>query len=70
MRIHARLLIKIEKILNRSISKFYNSGEVNVIATELRPTKTRPISFYKKQYFITDVNKYLKIAVPVWATVD
>ena len=36
--------IEIEKILNRPITKFYNSDDVNVIAAELRF-----ISFYKKQ---------------------
>ena len=35
-----------EQILNTSISYFYNSHDVNVIAAKLRPTKTRPISFY------------------------
>ena len=47
-RIHTSSLINIEKILNRPITKFYNSDDVNVIAAELRLTKTRPISFYKK----------------------
>ena len=47
-RIHRSSLINIEKILNRSITKFYNSDDVNVIAAELRLTKTRPTSFYKK----------------------
>ena len=41
-------LIKIEKTLNRPITKFYNSDDVNVIAAELRLTKTRPTSFNKK----------------------
>ena len=49
-RIHTRSLINIEKILNRLIAKFYNSDDVNVIAAELRLTKTRRTSFYKKQY--------------------
>ena len=47
-RIHTSSLINIEKILNGPITKFYNSDDVNVIAAELRLTKTRPISFYKK----------------------
>ena len=47
-RIHTSSLIKIEKILNRPITKFYNSDDVNVIATELRLTKTRPASLYKR----------------------
>ena len=47
-RIHTSSLINIEKILNRPITKFYNSDDVNVIAAELRLTKTRPTSFYKK----------------------
>ena len=41
-RIHTSSLIKIEKILNRPINKFYNSDDVNVIAAELRLTNTRP----------------------------
>ena len=36
------------KDFNRPITKFYNRDDVNVIAAELRLTKTRPISFYKK----------------------
>ena len=61
-RIHVSFLIIIEKILNRLITKFYNSDDVNVIAAELWPTKTRPTSFYKKQSetLPTDVNKDLK----------
>ena len=47
-RIHASSLIKTEKILNRPITKFYNSDDVNVIAAELRLTKTRPASLYKR----------------------
>ena len=47
-RIHTGSLIKIEKTLNRPIIKFYNSDDVNVIAAELRLTKTRPTSFNKK----------------------
>ena len=46
--IHTSSLINIEKILNRPITKFYNSDDINVIAAELRFTKTRPTSFYKK----------------------
>ena len=47
-RIHTSSLIKIEKTLNRPITKFYNGDDVNVIAAELRLTKTRPTSFNKK----------------------
>ena len=47
-RIHTSSLINIEKILNRPITKFYNSDDVNVIAAELRLTKMRPTSFYKQ----------------------
>ena len=37
-----------QKILNRPMTKFYNRDDVNVITAELRLTKTRPTSFYKK----------------------
>ena len=47
-RIHTSSLINIEKILNRAITKFYNGDDVNVIAAELRLTKTRLTSFHKK----------------------
>ena len=47
-RIHTSSLINIEKTLNRPITKFYNGDDVNVIAAELRLTKTRPTSFNKK----------------------
>ena len=47
-KIHTSSLIKIEKTLNRLITKFYNSDDVNVIAAELRLTKMRPTSFNKK----------------------
>ena len=58
-------LIKIEKVLNRPITKFYNTDDVNVIAAELRLTETRPTYFYKKHNLLletvsTDVNKVLK----------
>ena len=64
-RIHTSSLINIEKILNRPITKFYNSDDVNVIAAELRLTKTRLTSFYKKHNLLqetmpTDVNKVLQ----------
>ena len=36
---------------DRPITKFYNGDDVNVIAAELRLTKTRPTSFDKKQSF-------------------
>ena len=62
-RIHTSSLIKIEKILNRSITKFYNSD--NVTAYELRLTKTRSTSLYKRHNLLqetmpTDVNKVLE----------
>ena len=65
MRVHTSSPIKIEKIFNRPITKFYNSDDVNVIAAELRLTKTRPTSFYKRHNLLqkimpTDVNKVLK----------
>ena len=47
-KIHTSSPIDIEKILNRTITKFYNSDDVNVIAPELRLTKTGSTSFYKK----------------------
>ena len=64
-RINASSLIYTEKILNRPITKFYNSDDVNVIATELRLTKTRSTSFYKKHNILqrtmpTHVDKGLK----------
>ena len=64
-RIHTSSLIKTEKILNRPITKFYNSDDVNVIAAELRLTKTRPASLYKRynlseETMPTDVNKVLQ----------
>ena len=49
-RIHTSLLINIEKILNKPITKFYNSVDVNKTAAELRLNKTRTTSFYKKHY--------------------
>ena len=48
-RIHTSSLIKIEKTLNRPITKVYNGDDVNVIAAELRLTETRPTSFNKKR---------------------
>ena len=51
LRINPSSLINIEKNLNRLVPKFCNSDDVNVIAVELRLTKTRPTSFYKKQSF-------------------
>ena len=47
-RIHTSSLIKIENTLNRPITKFHNGNGVNVIAAELRLTKTRPTLFNKK----------------------
>ena len=43
LRIHASFLINTEKILDRPFTKFYNGNDVNVIAAELRLTKTRPL---------------------------
>ena len=43
-RIHTSFLINIELMLNRPFTKFYNSGDVNVIAAELGLIKTRPTS--------------------------
>ena len=65
VRIQTNPLINTEKILNRHITKTYNSDDVNVIATELRFTKTRPTSFYKKRNLLLEtipknVNKVLK----------
>ena len=47
-RVHTSSLFKIEKTLNRPITKFYNGDDVDVIASELRLTKTRPTSSNKK----------------------
>ena len=47
-RIHTSHLINIVNALNRPITKFYNGDYVNVIVAELRRTKTKPTSFYKK----------------------
>ena len=65
VRIHTNSLINIKKILHRPTTKFYNGNDVNVIAAELRLTKTRSISFYKKHNLLwetmpTDVNKVLE----------
>ena len=46
-RIQTSSIINIEKILNRSITNFYNENGVNVIAAELRLIKTRTTSFCK-----------------------
>ena len=48
VRIHTSSLINSEKILNKPITKFYNSVDVNKIAAELRLKKARPSSFYMK----------------------
>ena len=50
-RIHTVPLINIEKTLNRPTTKVYNDNDINVIAAELRLTKTRPSSLYKNQKF-------------------
>ena len=79
MRIHTSTFIKVERTLNRPVTKFFNGNGINVIAAELRLTKTRPTSFYKKQFFIkNNVNKVLqkiawvllKTEVFVWFTVN
>ena len=48
-RIHTSSLINSENILNRAITKFYNSGDVNKTAAELRFTKAR-LRKKKKKY--------------------
>ena len=45
---HTSSLINIEDNFNRRNSKFYNNDDLNVIVAELRLTKTRPTSFYKR----------------------
>ena len=40
--IHRSSFRKIEKILNRPITKLYNSDDVNATTAELQQTKTRP----------------------------
>ena len=59
LRIHTNSLINIEKILNRPITKFYNGDDVNVIAAELRLTKTRltPFSFFLSFFFKANANR-------------
>ena len=47
-RIHTSSLNNTEKILNRPITKFHNSADINVITTELRLTKMKSTCFYKK----------------------
>ena len=39
-------LSTLKRFLNRPITKFDNSDDLNEIAAELRRTKTRPTSFY------------------------
>ena len=51
LRIHASSLINTEKILDRPFTKFYNGNDVNVIAAELRLTKTRPLFFMRNIIF-------------------
>ena len=51
-KIYTSSLIKIEKILNRSITKFYNSNDIGVIAAEVGLTKMRQTFFYKTLCFI------------------
>ena len=41
--IHRSSLRKIKYILNSTITKFYNSDDVNTITAELRQTKAKPI---------------------------
>ena len=47
-RIFTSSLINIEKIFDRSIIKFYNGDDAEVIAAQLRLTKTKPSSLHKK----------------------
>ena len=42
--IHRNFLEKVEWILNRPITEFCNSDDVNATAAEFRQTKTMPIS--------------------------
>ena len=49
----------------RPITKFYKSDDVNIIAAELRLTKTRPTSLYKRHNLLqetipTNVNNMWK----------
>ena len=63
VRIHTSSLINIEKIFNRPIINFYNDDDVNVIAAELRLTKTRPTFLQEKslqETMATDATKALK----------
>ena len=50
-RIHTSSLINTEKILNGPVTKFYNGDDVNLVAAELRLTKTRQILFIKNMIF-------------------
>ena len=45
-RIHTSSLIKIEKILHRTTTKFYNGDDANMIEAEFRLTKKTPTSLY------------------------
>ena len=47
--IRRSLLRAVEFILNRPITNFYNSHDVNIRAAGLRQTKTRPIYFVMKE---------------------
>ena len=48
-KIHTVSLINTEKILNRPITKFYNSDGMNVIVVELQLTKTRLTYFFLQE---------------------
>ena len=48
-KIHTVSLINTEKILNRPITKFYNSDDMNVIVVELQLTKTRLTYFFLQE---------------------
>ena len=48
-KIHTVSLINTEKILNRPITKFYNSNGINVIVVELQLTKTRLTYFFLQE---------------------
>ena len=54
--IHTRSLIKMEKILNRPITKCYNNDDVKVVAADLQLRHD-----LLKETISTNVNKVLKI---------
>ena len=52
-RIRTSFIINIEKILNRLINNFYNDDDVNVLAAELRLTKSG-LTFLQETSFARD----------------